>query len=133
MHIYGFEKLQVWQDAKRFTVYIYKLTDRYPSDEKFGMVSQLRRASISIGSNIAEGSARKSPRDQAHFYHISYSSLLEVLNLLIISSELGFIGEKDLLYCRQEIETISNKLNALRKAVLKNRLMPPSTTKQFND
>lgn len=97
------------------------------------MVSQLRRASISIGSDIAEGSARKSPRDQAHFYHISYSSLLEVLNLLIISSELGFIGEKDLLYCRQEIETISNKLNPLRKAVLKNRLMPPSTTKQFND
>jgi four helix bundle protein len=118
MHIYSFEKLEVWQEARVFSVYIYQITAKFPPEEKFGLVSQLRRATISIASNIAEGSARKSSKDQANFYQLAYSSTLEVLNQLIISLDLGFITEDDLLTCRNKIELISNKLNSLRKSIL---------------
>jgi len=69
MKKFSFEKLEVWQDAKELTHQIYKVTKNYPDDEKFGLVSQLRRAMISVTSNIAEGSSRMSPKDQAHFYN----------------------------------------------------------------
>ena len=119
MHIYAFEKLQVWQDAREFSVFIYKLTSAFPSEEKFGLISQIRRACISIASNIAEGSARKSAKDQANFYQMAYSSTLEVLNQLIISTDLQFISDDHLNVCREKIESISNKLNALRNSILR--------------
>lgn len=119
MHIYSFEKLQVWQDARQFTVFIYKLTSSFPGEEKFGLVSQIRRACISIASNIAEGSARKSAKDQANFYQIAYSSALEVLNQLIISTDLQLISNEHLIICREKIESLSNKLNALRNSILR--------------
>ena len=78
------------------------------------MVSQLRRASVSICSNIAEGSARKSFKDKAHFTTMAFSSTVEVLNQLILSFELDFIKEKDYLKLRLDIESITNKLNGLR-------------------
>ena len=84
MHTYAFEKLEVWHDAKQFVVTIYKITGNFPAEEKFGIINQIRRASIAIASNIAEGSGRKTTKDQSHFYHIAYSSALEVLNQLII-------------------------------------------------
>lgn len=118
MHIYAFEKLEVWQEARVFSVFIYQLTASFPNEEKFGLVSQLRRGAISVASNIAEGSARKSGNDQAHFYQMAYSSLVEVTNHLIISHDLKFISSENLNTCRKSIESISNKLNALRNSVL---------------
>ncbi|HOD09396.1 MAG TPA: four helix bundle protein, partial [Flavobacterium sp.] len=82
--------------------------------EKFGLISQIRRASISIASNIAEGSARKSFKDKAHFSTIAFGSAVEVLNQLIISFELDFISETDYLELRRMLESITNKINALR-------------------
>ena len=114
MKIFSFEKLEVWQDAKCLTLLVYKATKDFPSEEKFGLVSQLRRAVISVSSNIAEGSSRMSPKDQAHFYQIAFSSLMEVLSQIIISVKLGYIQEEDSF--RQEISKIANKLNALRKS-----------------
>ncbi len=119
MHQYSFEKLGVWQEARSLSVTIYKITGNFPQDERFGLVSQLRRATISIASNIAEGSGRTSYKDQANFYQIAYSSALEVLNQLIISSDLGFISIEDLAVCRNKIESISNKLNSLRRSIKK--------------
>lgn len=78
------------------------------------MVSQLRRASVSICSNISEGSARKTYKDKAHFTNIAFSSTVEVLNQLILSFELGFILEYDYQKLRYQIESVTNKLNALR-------------------
>lgn len=86
---YSFEKLDVWKKAKDFVVRIYKVTADFPEEEKFGLISQLRRASVSISSNIAEGSSRTSPDDQGRFYIIAYSSAIEVLNQLIISTDLN--------------------------------------------
>ncbi len=121
MHRFAFEKLDVWQDAKELTVTVYRITRDYPDNEKFGLTNQMRRAAISVSSNIAEGASRTSGKDQAHFYQISYSSLMELLNQFIISVELGYINELQVTHnIRPLIEKISNKINALRKARLNN-------------
>ena len=119
MYIFSFEKLNVWKESIELTKDIYLLTNLFPSDEKFGLVSQLRRASVSISSNIAEGTSRNTNKDKTYFTTISYSSTMEVLNQLIISKELKFISEEEYLELRDRIYKISNMLNALKKAQLK--------------
>lgn len=114
MHTYSFEKLDVWKEAIQLGVKIYKVTNTYPDEEKFGLISQMRRSSVSISSNIAEGTARKSNKDKAHFMNISYGSSLELLNQSIISKELGFLSEESYKNIRLEVESITNKINALR-------------------
>ena len=114
MYVFSFEKLEVWIEAKEFSKAIYLIASKFPDTEKFGLIAQLRRASISICSNIAEGSARKSFRDKAHFSTIAFGSAVEVLNQLIISFELKFISENEYLDLRQSLESITNKLNSLR-------------------
>lgn len=119
MKEFSFEKLEVWKEVKVFTKEVYLITKSYPDDEKFGLISQIRRATISVSSNIAEGSSRSSSKDQAHFYQIAFGSLMEVLSQLIISLELGYIEEEDLQACRNKISSIAFRLNALRSASLK--------------
>jgi four helix bundle protein len=116
---FSFEKLQVWQDSKNLAVMLYRYTSSFPSEEKYGLTSQIRRAIVSVSSNIAEGSSRNTKRDQAHFYGMAYSSLTEVLSQILIAHELGFIDETQVNEIRSEIEKVSNKLNALRNAALK--------------
>jgi four helix bundle protein len=113
MKKFSFEKLDVWKLTKKFTVELYQITQRFPDTEKFGLVSQLRRAAISISSNIAEGSSRKGSKDQARFYVIAFSSSIEVLNQLIISHELGFLTDEEYKKLRTELETITAMLNRL--------------------
>jgi four helix bundle protein len=119
MYTYSFEKLEVWQLAKKLVIKIYKITSQFPAEEKYGLVSQLRRASVSICSNLAEGSGRNTPKDQGSFYNNAYSSLVEVLNQLLISYDLTWISQTDLNEVRNDIELISSKINSLRKATLK--------------
>lgn len=113
-YTYSFEKLEVWKESKELCILIYKLTESFPENEKFGLVSQLRRASISVSSNIAEGSGRNSNKDKAHFTNIAFSSAIEVLNQIIISQELNFIKNEDYIIIRSKIESTTNKLNSLR-------------------
>lgn len=117
-YLFSFEKLNVWIDSKELVKLIYLKTRSFPDEEKFGLTSQLKRAAISVSSNLAEGTARKTKKDQAHFSSMAYSSIMEVLNQIIIAKELNYISEDDYLILRQQIEKISNKLNALRKAQL---------------
>jgi len=114
--LYSFEKLQVWQDCRILVKKIYKLTAKFPDEEKFGIVSQMRRASISVISNIAEGSSRTSLKDKANFYTIAYSSLMEMVSQLIISYDLDYISEEIYVALRNEIYPISFKLNALHSS-----------------
>ena len=114
MYIYSFEKLEVWIEAKELSKEIYKSAKNFPADEKFGLTSQLKRASISVCSNIAEGSARKTNKDKAHFTVMAFSSAVEILNQIIIAHELGLINSEEYAALRQKIESITNKLNALR-------------------
>jgi len=103
MYIYSFEKLSVWIEAKDLAKTIYSLSKKFPSDEKFGLTSQLKRASISICSNIAEGSARNTGKDKAHFTTMAFSSTVEVLNQLILYYELSFITETEYNNIRKAI------------------------------
>ncbi len=120
---YSFEKLEVWVLAKDFTKLIYTITANFPITERFSLQNQIRRASISICSNIAEGTGRKTAKDQARFSTIAYSSVLEVINQLILSRELGYISDNDYFSARSKIEKISFSLNSLRNSQL-NRIAP---------
>ncbi|XCF05333.1 four helix bundle protein [Tamlana crocina] len=117
-YTFSFEKLNVWSDSKQLVKSIYLITKDFPNEEKFGLTNQLRRASISIASNLAEGTSRHTNKDKAHFSTLAFSSLMEVLNQIIISKDLGFLRENDYQMLRSEVEKISNKLNALRNSQL---------------
>jgi four helix bundle protein len=93
MKVYSFQKLEVWQQARKLAVWIYSVTKKFPAEEKFGLIIQMRRAVISIASNLAEGTSRKTSKDQSHFSTIAYSSTIELLNDLIISNDFSFISE----------------------------------------
>jgi len=114
MKTYSFEKLETWKEAVSLVKDIYRVTENFPKEERFGLTSQLRRASISIASNLAEGTSRKTNKDKAHFTTMAFSSAMEILNQLIISVELNFVSEKDYILVRTKIEKITNMLNALR-------------------
>ena len=116
---FSFEKLGVWVDSKELVKLIYNITKTFLNEEKFGLTNQLKRASVSVASNIAEGTSRKTNKDKAHFTTIAFSYLMEVLNQVIIAKELNFIEENNYQTIRTQIEKISNKLNALQKAQLK--------------
>lgn len=129
MKVYSFEKLLCWQHAKQLTLWVYKLTQSFPIDEKFGLVSQMRRASISIASNIAEGSSRKSMSDQAHFSTIAYSSTIELLNQLILVNELNFISSSQYEVGREIIEKQTFLISKLRASQLSNNTKPSKLSK----
>ena len=84
---FSFEKLNVWVDSKELIKIIYNITKSFPDEEKFGLTNQLRRASISVTSNLAEGTSRNTNKDMAHSTTLSFSSLMEVLNQIIIAHE----------------------------------------------
>jgi len=116
MKTYSFEKLACWQKARELAVWTYSATRAFPPEEKFGIVSQMRRAAISIASNIAEGTSRKTAKDQNHFSTISYSSTIELLNDLIIANDLKFLPDEDYLAGREKIEQQTFLIAQLRKS-----------------
>jgi len=117
--MYSFEKLHVWADIRSMIKDVYELTAKLPEIEKFGLVMQMRRAAISVSSNLAEGSSRTSPKDQTHFYQMAYSSMMELLSQIIVSYDLQYISESNYSAIRQDIEGITYKLNSLRSTALK--------------
>tara|TARA_R110002073_G_scaffold40547_1_gene114829 strand:+ start:35807 stop:36157 length:351 start_codon:yes stop_codon:yes gene_type:complete len=114
MYTFSFEKLNVWKDSIKPVKDIYKITERFPDKEKFGLTSQVRRATI---SNLAEGLTRDTKKDKKRFITMAYGSTMEILNQLIIAQELDYISEESYLATRSELEKISNKLNALKKSI----------------
>jgi len=103
---YSFEKLSVWFEAKELTKLIYLLVKKFPDDEKIGVSSQLKRASISICSNIAKGFLRKTNKDKAHYTTMAFSSAAEVLNQIIIYYELEFITETEYLILEKRLKVL---------------------------
>ena len=113
MKTFYFEKLDVWQKARVFVKNIYELTAEFPTEEKYGVISQLRRASLSITANIAEGMSISTEKDKARFINLAFSSAIEVINFLILTQDLGFLTEEKYIKLREQIEEITNKLNSL--------------------
>lgn len=116
MKTYSFEKLACWQHARELAVWIYNVTKSFPADEKFGLISQMRRAAISIASNLAEGTSRVSKKDQAHFSTISYSSTIELLNDIIIAKDLELLTDKLYIEGREKIEVQTFLISTRRKS-----------------
>ena len=115
---FAFEKLETWQLSRHLSEEIYKITMEFPPEEKFGLVNQMRRAAVSVGSNLAEGVSRTTPMAQANFCTIAYGSLMEVLSQLILCQDLNLIDPATLDAQRIRILELSNKINSLRKTQL---------------
>ncbi len=116
--MFPFEKLEVWHQAIDFADAVYRLTRTFPDDERFGLTSQMRRAAVSVASNIAEGSARYSRNDFAHFVEIATGSLFEVVTQAVISRRQDFIAEAAYseLYAAAEVE--GRMLSGLRRSLI---------------
>lgn len=95
---------------------IHEISKRFPESERFGVVSQLNRAAVSVPTNLAEGSGRISKKDQAHFTHLAYSSLMECMNLLMLADDLHLMEEAALGHQRAEIAALSAQLNAFHQS-----------------
>lgn len=113
----SYKDLEVWKKAVDFVVLIYELTKNFPSNENFGLTSQMRRAATSIPSNLAEGSVRKSSAEFARFINIARGSAAELETQLIIAKRLDYINEKDLTETTNKIDEISKMLYGLRNSL----------------
>lgn len=114
--VYSFERLDVWNKSIDLVEWIYSLTSSFPSEEKFILTSQIRRASISVPSNIVEGVNRRTNKDKIHFLNIAYSSLIELLNQLIIAKRLTFIQEEEYQTGRKLIQSLTAMLFGLSRS-----------------
>ncbi|MDO8586760.1 MAG: four helix bundle protein [Armatimonadota bacterium] len=115
---FGFERLEVWQRAVRFASLVYEMTKVFPRDELFGLTTQLRRASVSVAANIAEGASRTSRKDQARFFEIAYGSLNEMATMFHIASLQALITEDMLTRARNDILKMCMMLSGLKRAAL---------------
>ncbi len=115
--MFGFEKLDVWQKAIGFADLVYAVTRQFPADERFGLTNQLRRASVSISSNIAEGSARASRKDFARFLEIAGGSAYEVVSQAFIARNQGFLPPDDFTSLYSGAEEIGRMLSGLRRSL----------------
>ena len=116
--MFRFEKLDVWHRAVRFAQQIYAGIRAFPDDERFGLTSQMRRAAVSISSNIAEGSGRTSPVDFARFLEIAYGSLMEVVSQASVAHLQGFLAAQTFQTFCDESEELARMLSGLRSTVL---------------
>lgn len=124
---FPFEKLEVWQDARRLVGTVYQETKNFPKSELYGMVSQINRAAVSVANNLAEGSARASLKDQAHFSNQAYGSLMETASDVIISTDLGYIAEQDAETVLEAAYDLSVRINNLRESQLRRAQQTTST------
>ncbi len=117
--MFRFEKLEVWRKAVDFAHGVYRVTGRFPSEERFGLSSQMRRAAVSISSNVAEGSGRRSDKDFAHFIEIAYGSLMEVVSQMQVACREEWITQtdRDDLYARAE--ELARMLSGLKASLLR--------------
>jgi four helix bundle protein len=90
--INNFTDLKVWQEAHKLALDVYKITENFPKQEIFGLTSQLRRAAVSVSSNIAEGFGRASPKEKLHFYSIARGSVYEIQSQLMLSKDLNYFN-----------------------------------------
>lgn len=112
----GFRQLQVWQRSKALAVLVYKVTDSGKIVQDFGLRDQMRRAAVSVCSNIAEGDERDSDRDSSRFFSIAKGSLAELITQIEIAGEIGYLAENTAAELINESEDIGRMLGALIRA-----------------
>jgi len=118
-----FRQLEVWQEAHGLVLMVYQVTKEFPKDERFGMVSQMRRAAVSIPANIAEGFKRRGLKDKIRFYNISEGSLEELKYFCILSKDLGYISSEEELLA--QADSVGRLLNGLIASTERRRRSTP--------
>ena len=111
----NFQDLIVWQEAYKLTLMVYKLCKKFPEDERYGLTSQLKRAIVSVTSNIAEGFGRVGNKEKDNFYSIASGSLTESENQIIIAKGIGYISEDDYKGVMEQFIKTHKLLYGLRK------------------
>ena len=130
MHLYAFERLDVWQVSRAFVKEVYRLLAQFPDFEMYNLTNQIRRAAVSVSLNIAEGTSRNSLKEQSRFSEVAYGSLLEVYCSLLIAKDLGYIDENDLSGISVRIQEL---LNALKQSQIRRSEIQQQTNKQINN
>jgi four helix bundle protein len=115
--MFNFEKVEVWQQAIDFADLVYKHTGNFPADERFGLTNQMRRAAVSISSNIAEGTSRMSQTDFARFIEIATGSVFEVVSQSFIGRRQGFLNDENFRAMYGAADEIGRMLSGLRKSL----------------
>lgn len=118
MRIFSFEKLIAWQKARELALLIFITSKQFPKEELYGLTSQMRRCSISIASNLAEGSGRTSSKDKARFTEIAYGSSLELLNQVILCKDFDYINENEYVQIREKISEVNMIIDGLYKSLI---------------
>ncbi|MGO2103673.1 MAG: four helix bundle protein [Psychroflexus halocasei] len=113
-----YKELDAWKESMKLVKLVYEITQNFPDEEKYGLVSQLRRASVSIPSNIAEGCSRSSNKEYKRFVEIALGSILELETQLIIATELNFLQKENLIF--DKIENTIKIINGLIRFLKKN-------------
>ena len=111
---FNFEKLEVWQRAIALSSFVYCFTQNFPADERFGITSQMRRAAVSVSSNVAEGSSRSSRQDFARFVELAVGSLYELVSQGFIAQKQGFLDEPSFQELYAESDELIRMLSGLR-------------------
>ncbi len=119
--MHNFRDLKVWQRSIDFVVKLYEMMDTFPKEEKYGLISQMRRSAVSIPSNIAEGTGRGSNTEFARFLEFSLGSLNELLTQIEIANRVGYFKQEDYEYLVSELSQISNMLFGLYKTLQKEK------------
>ena len=115
--MFNFEKLETWQKAIDFADLVYSTTRAFPDDERFSLTSQMRRAAVSVSSNIAEGASRFSHDEYARYLEIASGSLFEVVSQSFVARRQGFLGETDFTRLYSAAEEQSRMLSGLRRSL----------------
>ncbi|MEQ1748393.1 MAG: four helix bundle protein [Prosthecobacter sp.] len=116
---FPFEKLEVWQDARKLVVGVYQCSRTFPRDERFGLTSQLTRAAVSVANNLAEGCGRATLKDQAHYSSQAHGSLMETASDLIIATDLQFTTAKDTDALLDQAFDLAVRIHNLRDSQLR--------------
>ncbi len=114
-----FTELRVWERSHNLALAIYEATGEFPTEERFGLVAQVRRAAVSVAANIAEGSKRQSNRDYGHFLNLAQGSVAEVEELVMLSRDLGLLTRETAGELLERADHIARMLATLRTRVLK--------------
>jgi len=128
METFGYRRLFAYQKAKNWNKHVYSILKRFPSDERFALSSQIRRACISVTSNIAEGMSRFSVKDKGHFLEIAYGSLMEATSQLDLAQDFGYITADELRSFDLEAEEIARLISGLQRSI--NGSISPTNTTQ---
>lgn len=116
MKIKSFTDLNAWQEAHHLVLLIYKLTKSFPEDEKFGLTQQLRRCSVSISSNIAEGFSRRGIKEKTQFFYTALGSVTELQNQLLIGRDIGYISKEVFKELAEKSVVVNKLINGLIKS-----------------